>query len=239
LAALNLEELPGHTAIIMDGNGRWAVKRGLARSFGHRAGMENVKTTIRFASDIGLKELTLFALSTENYRKRPGEEVSLLMSLLLEFLKRDIREMHENNVKLDTFGDIGQLPREVEKAITDAAELTKNNTGLKVHIAVNYGSRAEIVNTMRKVAYDVKQGKLEIDDIDEKLVSAYLESKDAADPDLVVRTSGEQRISNFLLYQSAYAEYVFTETLWPDFDEFEFIRTLKEFQSRKRRFGGI
>lgn len=238
IEGLQMENLPKHIAIIMDGNGRWAKKRGLLRTFGHKAGTENVKTIIRFCSDIGIQELTLFAFSTENW-KRPSDEVGFLMNLLLEFLKREIDELHEKNARLNALGDLNRLPEELIKAIIAAEEKTKGNTGLKVNIAINYGSRAEIVNAVKEIAKDIQDGKISLDAIDEDLFSTYLYTNGLSDPDLVIRTSGEVRISNFLLYQSAYAEYIFTEILWPDLDELELIKIIKDYQSRHRRFGGI
>jgi undecaprenyl diphosphate synthase len=238
LAQLDMERLPAHVAIIMDGNGRWAKKRGLARSFGHRAGVENVKAIIRFCSNIGIKALTLFAFSTENW-KRPSDEVGLLMSLLLEFLKKEIEEMHRENARLQTLGDIDKLPEELVHAINAAREKTKDNTGLIVNIAVNYGARAEIIRAVTLIAQDAKQGKIQPQDIDENLFSSYLYTRGITDPDLVIRTSGELRISNFLLYQSAYAEYIFTDILWPDLNEVEISKAFLDFQQRQRRFGGI
>ncbi len=235
---LNTDELPRHIAIIMDGNGRWAKKRGLARSFGHRAGTDNVKKIIRFCSDIGIKILTLFAFSTENW-KRPAEEVNLLMGLLLEYLRKEIRELNEENVVLNTLGNISELSKELIKEINDAKELTKNNTGMKVNIAINYGARTEIVKAAADMAGDVCKGKLKPEDINEEKFSAYLYTDGMDDPDMVIRTSGETRISNFLLYQSAYAEYIFTDILWPDLNEKELAGLILEYQSRHRRYGGI
>lgn len=238
LEDLQPDNLPKHIAIIMDGNGRWAKKRGLMRTFGHRAGTENVKTIIRFCSDIGIQELTLFAFSTENW-KRPNDEVGFLMNLLLEFLKREIDELHAKNARLNSLGDLSRLPAELKKAIIAAKEKTKDNSGLIVNIAINYGARAEIVNAVKEIAKDVQSGKIALEAIDEDLFSTYLYTNGLSDPDLIIRTSGEVRTSNFLLYQSAYSEYIFTEILWPDLNELELIKILKEYQSRQRRFGGI
>ncbi len=232
------ELLPRHIAIIMDGNGRWAKKRLMPRSVGHRAGVEQVKRVITMSSDIGLSALTLYAFSTENW-KRPKDEVGTLMSLLLEYLKREIGELHRNNVKLCTLGDIENLPREVYEAIVSAQQKTKDNTGLVVNIAVNYGARAEMVRCTKKIAQLAGEGKLKPEEIDEQLISSYLYTSHVPDPDLIIRTSGELRISNFLLYQMAYSELYFTDALWPDFDEQEYLKALLDYKNRKRRFGSV
>lgn len=226
--------LPVHVAIIMDGNGRWAKKRGLPRAAGHRAGVERVRTIIRMSSDIGIKHLTLFAFSTENW-KRPSEEVGTLMGLLLEYLKKELAELHEKNVRILTLGDLSKLPKEVKDEIERAKLTTKNNTGLTVSMAVNYGGRQEIVDAVKRA---IEEGR-SAGDIDEKYVSSLLSTAGQPDPDLIIRTSGETRISNFLLYQAAYAEFYFPETLWPDFDEAEYRKALDSFASRDRRFGGV
>ena len=232
------ELLPRHIAIIMDGNGRWAKKRLMPRSVGHRAGVEQVKRVITMSSDIGLSALTLYAFSTENW-KRPKDEVGILMSLLLEYLKKEIDELHANNVKLCTLGDIENLPREVYEAIVSAQQKTKDNTGLVVNIAVNYGARAEMVRCTKKIAQLAGEGKLKPEEIDEQLISNYLYTSHVPDPDLIIRTSGELRISNFLLYQMAYSELYFTDALWPDFDEQEYLKALLDYKNRKRRFGSV
>ncbi len=226
--------LPVHVAIIMDGNGRWAKKRGLPRAAGHRAGVERVRTIIRMSSDIGIKYLTLFAFSTENW-KRPDDEVSVLMGLLLEYLKKELAELHEKNVRIMTLGDLSKLPKEVKDEIERAKRTTKDNTGLTVNMAVNYGGRQEIVDALKKA---VSEGK-SAGEIDEKYVSSLLSTAGQPDPDLIIRTSGETRISNFLLYQMAYAEFYFPDKLWPDFDEAEYRKALDVFVSRDRRFGGV
>jgi undecaprenyl diphosphate synthase len=226
--------LPVHVAIIMDGNGRWAKKRGLPRAAGHRAGVERIRTIIRMSSDIGIKYLTLFAFSTENW-KRPSDEVGVLMGLLLEYLKQELRELHEKNVRIMTLGDLSKLPKEVKDEIERAKLTTKDNTGLTVNMAVNYGGRQEIVDAFKRA---VSEGK-SAGEIDEIYVSSLLSTAGQPDPDLIIRTSGETRISNFLLYQMAYAELYFPDTLWPDFDEAEYRKALGVFASRYRRFGGV
>ncbi len=231
---VDMERLPQHVAVIMDGNGRWAQKKMLPRSAGHRAGVERVRTIVRMSSDIGVRYLTLFAFSTENW-KRPADEVGTLMKLLLEYLAKELDELHVKNVRIKTFGDLTRLPKEVKAEIDRAIEKTKNNSGLTLNMAINYGGRGDIVDAVKRIVSD----GLSADDIDEKCVSAYLCTGDQPDPDLFIRTSGEMRISNFLLYQLAYAEFYFTDTLWPDFDELEYLKALNCFAKRDRRFGGI
>ena len=228
------QRLPRHVAVIMDGNGRWAKQRMMPRSAGHRAGVERVRTIIRMSSDIGIKYLTLFAFSTENW-KRPADEVGTLMKLLLEYLAKELDELHEKNVRIKTLGNISQLPKDVIAEINRAVEKTKNNTGLTVNMAVNYGGRLDIVDAVKRMISD----GVNADDISEQSLSSYLSTADQPDPDLFIRTSGEMRISNFLLYQLAYAEFYFTDTLWPDFNELEFWKALDCFAKRDRRFGGI
>lgn len=233
-AGIDKAALPAHVAIIMDGNGRWAKRKGLPRAAGHRAGVERVRTIIRMSSDIGIKYLTLFAFSTENW-KRPSQEVGTLMGLLVEYLKKELAELNEKNVRILTLGDISKLPGEVSDEIERAKRTTKDNTGLTVNMAVNYGGRQEIVDAVRKA---VSEGR-NADEIDEEYVSSLLSTAGQPDPDLIIRTSGETRISNFLLYQMAYAEFYFPDTLWPDFDETEYRKALDVFASRDRRFGGV
>lgn len=238
LTRLDPSGLPAHVAIIMDGNGRWAKKRFLPRVAGHRAGMGKVKTIIRMSSDIGIKYLTLYAFSTENW-KRPKEEVGALMGLLIEYLTKELDEMHERNVIFRTLGDITMLPGAVVEVLENAKEKTKNNTGLTVNIALNYGSRTEIAQAVKKIAGEVGEGRLTVDEIDEKLISDYLETAGQPDPDLMIRTSGEERLSNYLLYQLAYAEFYFTPVFWPDFGEEEYEKALLAYENRARRYGGL
>ncbi len=238
LLTLDLTHLPVHVAIIMDGNGRWAKKRLLPRVAGHRAGMEKVKTIIRVSSDIGIKHLTLYAFSTENW-KRPKDEVGAIMGLLIEFLERELREMHEKNVVFNTIGDISKLPSEVIRVLENAKETTRNNTGLKLNVALNYGGRAEIVRGVRSIAQSVADGTRSVEDIDESTISDALYTAGQPDPDLLIRTSGEERLSNYLLYQLAYAELYFTDTFWPDFGEAAYETALLEYQTRQRRYGAI
>lgn len=237
-AVIEKEKLPKHVAIIMDGNGRWAKKKLMPRSAGHRAGMYKVKDIIRMSSDIGIHNLTLYAFSTENW-KRPKEEVGALMSLLIEFLTKELNELNEKNVIFKTLGDISMLPKAVIEVINNAIFTTQNNTGMTLNIALNYGSRAEIVEAVKKIGKDLLDNKLKIDDISEELISEYLETSHQPDPDFLIRTSGEERLSNYLLYQLAYAELYFTPVLWPDFDENEYEKALIEYQNRTRRYGGL
>lgn len=238
LTQLDMAKLPLHVAIIMDGNGRWAKKRLLPRVAGHRAGMGTVKTIIRMSSDIGIRYLTLYAFSTENW-KRPKDEVGALMNLLIEFLTKELDELHERKVVFRTIGDISKLPAPVIEVLENAKRKTAANTGMTLNIALNYGSRKEITEAVQKIAVQVKDGSIGIDAIDEQMLSDNLETSGQPDPDLMIRTSGEQRLSNYLLYQLAYAEFYFTETYWPDFNEPEYEKALLEYQNRARRYGGL
>lgn len=235
---IEYDKLPKHIAIIMDGNGRWAKKRMLPRSAGHRAGMYKVKSIIRMSSDIGIKNLTLYAFSTENW-KRPKDEVGVLMNLLIEFLTKELNELNEKNVVFKTLGDISILPEPVIQVIDNAVKTTKDNTGMILNIALNYGSRSEITDAVKKMCSDAIDGKLAVPDITEDKISEYLETSGQPDPDFLIRTSGEERLSNYLLYQIAYSELYFTPTLWPDFDEREYEKALLEYQNRTRRYGGL
>jgi undecaprenyl diphosphate synthase len=233
-AGVDRQRLPRHVAVIMDGNGRWAQRYLLPRSAGHRAGVERVRTIIRMSSDIGIGYLTLYALSTENW-KRPAEEISVLMGLLLEYMRKELAELNEKNVRILTLGDLSRLPDEVRMAIEGAKEATKNNTGLTVNMAINYGGRQEIIGAVKKALAEGRDSG----EVDEAYVASLMETAGQPDPDLVIRTSGEARISNLLLYQLAYAELYFTDTLWPDFDEKEYAKALAAYAARVRRFGGV
>jgi len=233
-----MDSIPKQTAIIMDGNGRWATERMLPRSLGHRAGVEALRDVIKTASNIGIKHLTLYAFSTENW-KRPASEVSLLMKLLIEYLRKEITELHDNNVKIQTIGDINKLNDEVIEEISKATIKTKDNNGLCVNIALNYGGRSEIINAVKKVAEKAKSNKIQIDEIDEVLISSLLYTANVPDPELLIRTSGEIRLSNFLLWQCAYSEFWFTDVYWPDFRGEHLLMAISDYQNRKRRFGGI
>lgn len=232
---LHSEALPKHVAIIMDGNGRWAQKRGLPRSFGHRAGVNRLREIIRFSSDSGIEALTLYAFSTENW-SRPSDEVGTLMSLLIEYFNNEIEELNENNVCIRALGDIDSMPEKVAEAIHNAEKRTGENTGLKLNIALNYGGRAEILRAVRLAA---KLPDDELESLDSSSFEKLLYTHDLPSLDLLIRTAGEQRISNFLLFQCAYAEFYFVEDFWPDFTKDQYIKALTAFQKRSRRFGGL
>lgn len=235
---LDFSSLPQHVAIIMDGNGRWAKKRGMPRFAGHKEGMNNVKNIVKAASEFQLKVLTLYAFSTENWR-RPSTEVEYLMKLPSEFLSTFLPELMEKNVKVQIIGDIEPLPAHTKEAIKEAIIKTENNDGLILNIALNYGSRFEIVQAIRKMFEDYNASNLQAEEIDEAVISDYLYTNGLKDPDLLIRTSGEQRLSNFLLWQAAYTEFWFTEELWPDFTRQSFEKALYDYQQRKRRYGKI
>ena len=233
-----LEKIPTHVAIIMDGNGRWAKKRNMPRVKGHYEGMQTVKKITKYASKLGIKYLTLYAFSTENWA-RPKEEVNYLMDLPEKMFTSFMPELMENNVKVEVIGVVEKLPESTRKAVEDAIEQTKNNTGLKLIFALNYGSKDEIVTAVKRIAQGAANNEYKVEEIDEQLISDNLFTKDTPDPDLLIRTSGEQRISNFLLWQIAYSEFIFTKVAWPDFVEEEFYKALLEYRSRDRRFGGL
>lgn len=235
---LDLHNIPEHVAIIMDGNGRWAKQRKLPRIKGHYQGTQTVKNITKVASDLGIKYLTLYAFSTENW-SRPENEVNYIMSLPGTFLKTFLPELIENNVKVETIGFLEHLPNSTLKAIAKAKEDTKHNTGLKLIFAMNYGGRAEIVNSVKKIYDQLTAKGLSSDEITEQMIDEYLMTHAYPDPDLLIRTSGEQRISNFLIWQVSYSEFIFNEKLWPDFNKEELINCIKIYQSRQRRFGGL
>ncbi len=228
---------PKHVAIIMDGNGRWALQRGLPRSEGHRRGVESTKQCVRAASDLGISYLTLFSFSSENW-KRPPIEVSFLMGLLRRFIRRDLAELHENNVRLRIAGTEEGVAADLMLLIRDAVRLTRDNTGLQLIIAFNYGARDEIVRAARCVAAKVRLGELTEDDITADLFASHFYAADIPDPDLIIRTSGEQRLSNFLLWQCAYSEFLFIDTFWPDFNRQTLESAIDSYRARERRFGG-
>jgi undecaprenyl diphosphate synthase len=238
LEQLQADNIPNHVAVIMDGNGRWAQKRGLPRVAGHHSGMKNVKKITMAANEIGVQVLTLYAFSTENW-KRPKEEVEYLMKLPMEFFPKEIEELKANNVQIRMTGWQEGLPDYTLKAVQDAIEQTKNNTGLILNFALNYGSRKEMLSGVKQLINDVKQGKLDADQLDEAMFSNYLLTAPLPDPDLLIRTSGELRISNFMLWQLAYSELWFTELSWPEFSEKHFYEAIQEYQRRARRYGGL
>lgn len=235
---MDSENLPAHVAIIMDGNGRWAQSRGLPRIFGHQEGKRNVKRIVKHAASRGIKYLTLFAFSTENWR-RPKEEVNGLMEILRVGLQEERPEFIREGIRVVFFGDRSRLPEEVVREMELTEEETKLNDKLYLAFAINYSGRDDIVRAVKKIAQKISSKEISIGEIDDKLISRELDTRDFPDPDLVIRTSGELRISNFLLWQSAYSEFYFTPVLWPDFDEKEFDLAIEAYKSRKRRFGGI
>ncbi|WP_101772961.1 isoprenyl transferase [Peptostreptococcus faecalis] len=235
---IDTKKIPSHIAIIMDGNGRWAKSRFMPRTFGHKAGVETIRKVVKEASRLGIKYITLYAFSTENW-KRPKEEVNTLMGLLVSYLKKELQELDENNVRIRTIGDIDGLPKVCIDELDESKEKTKNNDGLVLSLALNYGGRADIVDAVKNISNQVKDGNIEVEDIDEILISKTLSTKDIVDPDLVIRTSGEQRLSNFLLWEVAYSEFYYTDVHWPDFDEKELQKAIFDYQQRDRRFGGV
>ncbi len=235
---LDHNNIPKHIAIIMDGNGRWAKSRNLPRTMGHKAGVETIRRIIKEADRLGIKYVTLYAFSTENW-KRPETEVNALMNLLVQYLKDEIIDLHNNGVILRILGDIENIPDKCRNQIEEAVTLTKDNEGLVLNIAFNYGGRDEILRSVKLIIDDVMQGKINKNDIDQKLFSNYLYTKDSPDPDLIIRPSGEQRISNFLLWQCAYSEFWYSNVNWPDFKEQDLHQAIYDYQNRHRRFGGV
>ncbi len=235
---IQADKLPHHIAIIMDGNGRWAQRRLLPRTMGHRAGMGSLKEIVRACSDLGVEVLTVYAFSTENW-KRPWEEVDFLMKLLVEFLRKEINELHQNKVRIKVLGDYNNLPQDCQMEIKDALQITRDNPGLLLNIALNYGSRQEILDAVKTLAGKIAEGEIKADSISEASFSDLLYTKDVPDPDLLIRTAGEMRISNFLLWQIAYTELWITECLWPDFTKDDLLQAILDFQQRDRRYGGL
>jgi undecaprenyl diphosphate synthase len=231
-------ELPTHVAIIMDGNGRWAKQRAFPRAAGHREGVKSVRSIVEAAGELKIDFLTLYTFSKENWQ-RPAMEVSLLMKLLVSSLRSEIDELMENNVRLNTLGDLNDLPSFARDELIAGMERTRNNTGLKLNLALSYGGRSEILSAVKEVARKVRDGELYLEDIDDEIFSDSLYTKNIPDPDLLIRTSGEQRISNFLLWQMAYSEIYITRTFWPDFRKEEFYEALVSFMRRERRFGMV
>jgi undecaprenyl diphosphate synthase len=228
--------VPTHVAIIMDGNGRWAKARGLPRVAGHQRGAEAVRKTVKACRELGIGYLTLYAFSSENW-KRPAEEVGDLMQLLRVYLRKELNELDANNVRVQFIGERSRLAKDITSLIEDAESKTRSNTGLCLIIAVNYGGQAEIVDACRRIAAQAATGRLEPDAVDESVVAAHLQTAGLPDPDLLIRTSGEQRLSNFLLWQSAYSELVFMDVLWPDFSKKNLLEAIEEYQRRDRRYG--
>ena len=235
---IDFTHLPQHIAIIMDGNGRWALQKGLSRIEGHRAGVEPVRQVVEASAHLGIKVLTLYAFSIENW-KRPANEVATLMNLLREYLHKELKAMMDNNIIFHPIGRISMLPKEVVKDLKYVEHKTKENSGLQFNLALNYGGRTEIVDAVLQLYNDLEAKKLKSKNIDEELLSNYLYTKGQPDPDLLIRTSGEMRISNFLLWQLAYTEIWVTPTLWPDFSRTDLLTAIIEYQKRERRYGAI
>jgi undecaprenyl diphosphate synthase len=237
---MNLDgmKIPEHVAIVLDGNGRWAKQKRMPRNYGHSIGSKNVEKITEEAYRIGIKYLTVYAFSTENWN-RPQDEVDALMKLLGSYLKDCLKTSSKNNMKVRIIGDISRLDEEMQNKIRELEEASAENTGLNFQVALNYGSRDEMIRGIRNLAMDVKTGKVNLEDIDEALFTNYLDTKGIPDPDLLIRTSGEQRLSNFLLWQLAYTEFYFTDVLWPDFNKKELMKAVEYYNSRDRRFGRI
>lgn len=233
-----LRPIPKHVAVIMDGNGRWAQSRGLPRFEGHRRGVDVVRKITRAASKTGIECLTLYSFSTENWT-RPPEEINELFRLLRFFIRTDLAELHKANTIIRVIGERDRVPSDILDLLDEAVTLTKNNTGLTLVIAFNYGARLEITNAVKVIAEQVSKGEIEVGDINADLIGGTLDTGGLPDPDLIIRTSGEQRLSNFLLWQAAYSEFAFLECNWPDFTEELFVQTLSDYQRRERRFGGV
>jgi undecaprenyl diphosphate synthase len=230
--------IPRHIGIIMDGNGRWAKKRGLPRTAGHRAGTDATRAIVRACGELRISYLTIYTFSTENW-KRPRLEVRMLMDLLVEMVQREIDNLHENNVRLTVIGDLSKLPPKTRTALENGMKRLAGNTGLTLNLAVNYGGRSEIVAAARRVAEEAVRNPSILDGLDEKTFGSYLYTKDIPDPELIIRTGGDSRISNFLLWQAAYAELYITDVLWPDFDKAELEKAIGDFNQRERRFGKV
>jgi undecaprenyl diphosphate synthase len=233
---INKNKLPRHVAVIMDGNGRWAKKRGLTRVLGHRKGVNAVKETVKAAAELDIEALTLYTFSTENWN-RPKSEVDTLMNILVNSLQKELPTFQKNNVRLNTIGNIEKLPKKARKKLKDTIQATDKNTGLILTLALNYGSREEIINATRAISKRIVNNELKLEEIDENVINNHLYTFTLPDVDFLIRTSGELRISNFLLWQIAYAEFYFTEVLWPDFKKEDFYKAIINYQSRERRFG--
>ncbi len=236
LEKINKTNVPKHVAIIMDGNGRWAKKKGMMRIFGHQNGVKAVRASLEAAVKTGVQNLTLYAFSTENWN-RPQAEINALMELLVDTINGELKTLNENSIRLHTIGNTTSLPQKCQTKLQEAINNTKHNTKLNLILALSYSSRWEITNAVKNIAKDVAEGKINADQIEEKTIGQYLNTSQFPDPELMIRTSGEYRISNFLLWQLAYAELYFTETLWPDFREDDFYTAILDFQKRERRFG--
>lgn len=230
--------LPTHIAIIMDGNGRWAGRRGLPRTVGHRAGTESLRTIVEICIDLGINYLTVYAFSTENW-KRPQEEVDALMKLLVEYIEKELSVLKKNGVKIKAIGNLSGFPAKATAKIKNAEQETATNHQLYLQVALNYGGRKEIVDAVKAIACEIIAGKIQVENIDEKIMAEYLYTTGVPDPDLLIRTAGEKRLSNFLLWQAAYTEFWFTDTFWPDFTAQHLYQAIYDYQHRQRRFGGL
>jgi undecaprenyl diphosphate synthase len=238
IAAPRTDHTPAHVAIIMDGNGRWAKSRGLPRYEGHRRGLEAVRRVVSSAIEHDVRYLTIFSFSSENWR-RPPDEVAMLMGLLKRFIRKDLADLHKNGVRVRIIGERDNLAADIAGLLTEAESQTKRNIGLTLTVAFNYGARHEIVSAARRLAVDVREGRMDVDAIGEDDFAGRLDTAGLPDPDLIIRTSGEMRLSNFLLWQAAYAEFVFLPILWPDFDDAAFVSALQQYAGRERRFGAV
>ena len=235
---IDFHNIPNHVAIIMDGNGRWAKKRFLPRTAGHQEGMKRVMDIVEVAKKLNIKYLSLYAFSTENW-KRPQEEIDGLMKILVYYIRSELDKIHENNIRIQVMGDITKLPKTPREEIEKAIEKTKNNSKMILNIGLNYGGRDEIIYGIKNILEDIKMGKIDEDDITTELFSKYIYTQNLPDPDLLIRPSGELRLSNFMLYQIAYTEFWFSDIYWPDFKEEHFYKAIIDYQKRNRRFGGI
>ena len=233
---INKDNLPKHLAIIMDGNGRWAKQKGFLRAFGHENGTKSVRTAVETCAKLGIEHLTLYAFSTENWN-RPKLEVEILMKLLINSLKNELKTLQENNIRLNSIGNLDLLPKSAKKELLEVIRKTKDNTRMVLTLALSYGSREEIINAVKEISHKVKNNIISIDTIDESIINQHLYTQNLPDVDLLIRTSGEHRISNFLLWQIAYAELYFTDVLWPDFKEDDLYEAIISYQKRERRFG--
>ena len=234
----NAMNVPRHVAVILDGNGRWAKSKGMPRNYGHAQGSKNVEKLCEEAWRMGIKYLTVYAFSTENW-SRPKDEVDALMKLLRNYMKTCLKTAAKNDMKVRVIGDKTRLDDDIRSRIAELEEATKNNGGLNFQIALNYGSRDEIVRAVQRIAADVRVGKMEPEDITSEVISSYLDTHDIPDPDLLIRTSGEERLSNFLLWQLAYSEFYFTDVLWPDFTKEDLVKAIEQYNARDRRYGGV
>ncbi len=235
---LDAHTMPKHIAFIMDGNGRWAKRKGLPRLVGHNAGTETLKKIVKESKRLGIEYITFYAFSTENW-KRPSDEVNGLMNILVKFIQSEIQEIHSNHIKINILGDIEKLPLYAKEQVDFAIDLTKDNTEMHFNIALNYGGRDEIIQAVKRIVSDVENQTLRLEQIDENSFASYLYTNGMPDPDLLIRTSGEVRLSNFLLWQLAYSEMTFVDVFWPDFDEMAYQKAISDYQNRNRRFGAI